>query len=409
MWRPRTRAQAVLAVGVVLALVAGVALAVVLWPRPAASPTASSQTMTLSATTLRRTISATGTIQPEKEASLAFLTSGTVSSVAVAVGDGVAAGQELASIDPSSARIARQSAVADLAAARSTLSDLESSSSSTSSTISAAKATVQVKENALAQADKNLANTTLTAPFDGVVAQVNVVVGDTAGTSGTSAGSGQGGAQTTTSSSTAAIVVITKGSYTVDTSVAVGDVASMKKGLQAVITPTGSTTAVYGTVSSVGVVATSSSSTAIGSTSGGSTTFPVTIKVTGTQNDLLAGSSASVEIVTAQFTDVLAVPTTALSTADGATTVKTMVGGAEVTTPVTTGEVVGNQTIITAGLAEGDQVVVPARVVSQAGTGQDGSSGFPGGGFPGGGMPPGGFPQGGFPGGGTGGPGGGRG
>lgn len=402
---PRTRRARILS-AIALLLVAGVGV----WffvgrPQSTASTTTTKQTVTVATTTLKSTVSASGSLQPKQQADLSF-SSGTVTSVLVAVGDAVTAGQSLATIDPSSLQIAYQSATADLTAAKETLADLKSSSSSSSAAIRAATASVQVKTNAVTQAKNNLAAATMTAPFDGLVAQVNIATGDSVGSggsggSGSSSGAGGSSGTGTTSSSSAGIVVISKGTFTVSTTVSNSDVASIKRGLQAVITPTGSSTPVYGTVSSVGVVASSSSS----GTSSGSTTFPVTIDVTGTQNNLLAGSSVAVQIVTAQFTDVIAVSTQALTTANGKTTVLKVVDGAEVATPVTLGQVVGNQTIVTEGLAEGDQIIVTgvrvasgggtstARAGNGSGSGQGqqmpmGEGGFPGGAPPAGGQMP---------------------
>lgn len=401
---PRTRRSRLLS-AIALLLVAGLGL----WffvgrPQTTASTTATKQTVTLATTTLKSTVSASGSLQPKQQADLSF-SSGKVTSVLVAVGDAVTAGQSLATIDPSSLQIAYQSATADLTAAKETLADLKSSSSSSSAAIRAATASVQVKTNAVTQAKNNLAAATMTAPFDGLVAQVNIATGDSVGSGGSGSSGNSGGAGgssgTGTTSSSAGIVVISKGTFTVSTTVSNSDVASIKRGLQAVITPTGSSTPVYGTVSSVGVVASSSSS----GTSSGSATFPVTIDVTGTQNNLLAGSSVAVQIVTAQFTDVIAVATQALTTANGKTTVLKVVDGAEVATPVTLGQVVGNQTIVTEGLAEGDQIIVTgvrvasgggtstARAGNGSGSGQGqqmpmGEGGFPGGAPPAGGQMP---------------------
>ena len=266
-----------------------------------------------------------------------------------------------------------------------TLADLEDSDASDAA-IAAAQATVEVKRNALAQAKENLAAATLTAPFAGVVAEVTIAEGDTVGSDSGSAGSGSaaGGTSSGTTSSSA-ITLISKGTFTVSTSVSNSDVGSIKKGLQATITPTGTSESVFGTVTSVGVVATSSSS------SSGSATFPVQIKVTGTHGDLLAGSSASVVITTAQLSDVISVPTQAISTVDGKTVVTKLVDAAEVQTPVTIGQVVGTATVITEGLSEGDQVVVGSfRVAQASGTASARQQKFPGGmpsGMPQGGMP----------------------
>lgn len=173
----------------------------------------------------------------------------------------------------------------------------------------------------------------------------------------------------------------------------------VKVGDQAVITPENSTTTVYGTVTSVGLVASSSSSVA---------TFPVTIAITGSPTGLYAGSTATVSIVTKEIINALQVPTAAISYSNGQATVTAVVNGSDVVKSVTTGQVASGYTQITNGLKSGDKVV--ERVVkfngSAAGGGRSlfgGSSsggstgGFPGGGsgFPGGGSgPPGGFPGG---------------
>ena len=390
---PRRRwARITLAVVLVAALGAGVWFAF-FRPEPAAAGV-TKQTLTISATTLKSTITASGNLEPARRADLT-LPSGTVTAVSVTMGDEVTAGQTLATIDPAALEIARQSAAADLKAAKETLSDLKSSSSATTASINAAAATVQVKENALTQAETTLASATLTAPFDGIVAEVNVAVGDSTGSSGGSSSGGSGssgsgssgsggsgaGSNAQGSSSSAAVVVISKGEFTVSTSVSSGDIASVARGLQAVITPSGASQPIYGTVTSVGVVA---------STSSGTSTFPVVIGVTGTHDDLRAGSSVSVEIVTAQLSDVIAVPTLALTSTNGTTTVTKLVDGNEVSAPVTTGEVIGNQTVITEGLDEGDQIVMSgfraAEGTGATGTqrGQNGGMGqFPSGGFPG--------------------------
>lgn len=396
---PSSRRGRLVSAAVALLAIAGIA-AWFVFGRPQAQPAATTQTLTISASTLKQTVTASGTLEPERRADLT-LPSGTVTAVRVVAGDQVTAGETLATTDPTALTIALSSAQADLTAARENLSDLQSSSASTAS-INAASATVQVKRNAVTQAQANLASATLTAPFDGVVAEVNVAVGDTSGSSsgssvgssvGSSGAQGMGGASGTgsssSSSSSAAIVLISQGTFTVSTSVSSGDVASIKQGLQAVLTPQGSSQTVYGTVASVGVIATAATS--------GSATFPVTIDVTGSHDDLRAGSTVSVEIVTRQLTDVIAVPTQALTTADGETTVTKLVDGKEVEQTVTTGEVVGSQTVITEGLAEGDQIVMTGFRVGQAsGTAQQ-AGGFPGGanGFPGGNLPAGGFSGGG--------------
>jgi hypothetical protein len=180
----------------------------------------------------------------------------------------------------------------------------------------------------------------------------------------------------------------------VDTSVTAADLPLVKADLQAQIAPTGSSATVFGTVSSVGVIATTSSGVA---------SFPVTVAVTGSPTGLYAGGTASVSIVVKEVADALVVPTAAITTADGKTVVTQVKNGQQVSTPVTLGMVQGNLTQITTGLADGDEVLVTrsGATPGQGGgtaTRTRGTGGFGGGTFTGG--PPAGGGQGGQPGGG---------
>lgn len=189
----------------------------------------------------------------------------------------------------------------------------------------------------------------------------------------------------------------------ISASVTDSDIDQIKNGEQAVITPNGSTTPVYGVVDSVGLVA---------STSSGVATFPVAIRVTGTPSGLHAGASATVAITVKQLSDVLTVPTTAIHYAGSTTTVTVMNNGHQESRPVTVGLSSGGVSQITQGLTEGQQVVITIPQRTSGGTGAGtgsgrgtGSGGFGGygGGF-GGGAPGRGFgggTSGGFGGGGT--------
>lgn len=376
--RPRLsrRARAWLAGGLVGLVTAG-SIGFVLLRSTTATTASTYRTVTVARDTLKQTVSASGTIQPARRADLTFTSAGEVTSVQVEVGDTVRAGDVLATIDDSALEISCESARAELTAARETLADLVDSDASDAA-IAAARATVKVKRNAVTQAQDALEAAVLAAPFGGVIADIGFADGDTVG----SASSANGGAsQTAGGSGSSGITLISKGTFTVDTSVSNADVTSIKKGLQATITPTGSDTAVFGTVTSVGVVASTSSN------SSGSATFPVQIRITGRHPDLLAGSSASAQITVAHLSDVLSVPTQAISSVDGQTVVQRLVDGQKMQTAVTIQEVIGSSTVVTEGLAEGDQVVVAnfraAESTSQTGQSQNTQS-FPGGG----GAPP---------------------
>lgn len=396
--RPTTLKGRIVLVTALALVAAGGGTAAWLLTRPDEAPTATRQVVTISPTTLKTTVSASGTLEPQRQSDLSFGSSGTVTAVNVAVGDEVTEGEELARIDTSAVDIALRSAKADLTAAQESLSDLEDSDDATDAAINAAEASVKVKQNAVASAESDVAAATLTAPFAGVVAAVNVAVGDSSGSSsggsgaGGSVGGGGGGA-TDTSTASGAITLISKDAFTVSTSVSSSDIASVKRGLQAELTVSGSDETIYGTVESVAVVATSSTS--------GTSSFPVTIKVTGAPQGLFAGSSVTADIIVSQQADVIAVSAAALTTVDGASTVTKVVDGVDTVTPVTTGETVNGQVIVTEGLAEGDQIVVEITTPTGGSDaqGSGGTQGVPGqgngqlpdfgsGGFSGAGMQP---------------------
>jgi macrolide-specific efflux system membrane fusion protein len=292
----------------------------------------------------------------------------------------------LATIGDTALRAAVSSAQASVDAAASQLTAQQDASASATQ-IASASAQLTSAKSRLTTAQQSLADATLTAPFAGTVAAVNVAVGDRTGASG-----GTGQASTGATSTNAQITVISTSSWIVNASVGSADLARIKKGLQAEITPTGSAEKVFGTVRSAGIVASASSS--------GSATFPVTIAVTGTPQGLYAGGTAGVSIIVRQVADVLTVPTLAVRTVGGKTVVKVRKDGVDTDTPVTIGQVYGPSTEIKSGIAEGDQVVLTAirpggGVGNRTGrTGGTGRNGFPGGGFNGGGFN-GGGPQGG--------------
>jgi multidrug efflux pump subunit AcrA (membrane-fusion protein) len=406
------RARWVLIIGIVVLLAGGgVGAWAIFFRTPAAQTTL--RTITVSNETLKQTVSATGTLNPATESDLSFSSSGTVTSVKVGAGDTVKKGQKLAAIDDSTLQIDYESAKASLTEAKQSRTEVEDNADSTAAAIAAAKATVKVKRNAVLQARAALKAATLVSPIDGTVAEVTIAKGDivSGGSSSTgstgstgsgstgsgsgstgstgSTGSGSTGSGSTGSGSTstsAAITVISTGTFTVTTSVSNADVTSIKKGLQATITPTGSTDPVFGTVSSVGVVASTSSSSS--SSGSGSATFPVTIKVTGTHKHLLAGSSVTVAITVKQLTNVLSVPTQAITTVGGKTVVQKLVNGKQVQTEVKLGAVMSAATVITSGLKAGDQVVLASfRIPNANGTGtRNGTGGGQGGQFGGGGF-----------------------
>ena len=170
------------------------------------------------------------------------------------------------------------------------------------------------------------------------------------------------------------------------------EIGQIQDGDQAVITPTGATTPVYGTVSSVSL---------IGSQTSNVTTFPAVIDVTGDPVGLYPGSSAAVSIIVKQLNNVVEVPTAAISyNSGGQAYVTQVVNGAHIQKDVTVGAAAAGETQIVSGVSAGDKVLEQVAIFHGGGGaaggglfggaggrtrnfpvgGAGGSIGFPGGG-----------------------------
>jgi macrolide-specific efflux system membrane fusion protein len=411
---------------VAVALLVGVAGTGVYWfgfreaPAQAATPESTTTSVAASLSTIQQSVSGSGTLTPTVQEDVSFAVSGTVTSVDVAAGDTVTEGQQLATVDTLQLNAALLQAKADLASAQASLSNAQDEadgSDSSDAQVAALSAQVDVAQTAVDDAEADLAGATLTAPVSGLLTTVDVEVGDAVTGSGSSSGSsgsaggstgstgamggstGSTGSSSTTSTSTAQFVIVGTDAWQTSVSVSESDVALLAVGNQAELTTSSSTETIYGTVTEIGLLS---------SSSGGVASYPVTVAVTGNPEGLHDGESVDVSIIYERRTDVLTVPASAVTTEDGQSVV-TQEGadGGTVTTAVTVGETSGNLVEITEGLAEGDEVLVTTFSPRASGSGDgsgsgDTQQGFPGGGempdFSSGEMPD--FSQGGFPGGG---------
>ncbi len=373
-WRKRT-----VAIVAAVALVVLAAGGILVWrlsrPASAESATMTATTVKATMTTQRTAVSATGTLAPQNQAYLNFPAAGTVATVNVSLGQSVAAGRVLATEDTTTLSSAVASAQAAVDSAQSSLDTLNSSSSGTSAQIEAAKAQLASARAKLSSAQNDLAGATMTAPFAGVVAQVNLTANSKVnGTTSTTTGPGTTTTVTAAASSTAQIVVVDTRTWLVNSTVGMADLASLKQGMTCTVTPTGSTTSLPGTLTSVGIV---------GTTTSGTTSYPIIVTLTGTPTGLYIGGSADVSIVVSEVT-VLTVPTAAVQQQNGQTYVTVVANGVHTKTNVTVGRTFGARTEITAGLGENDEVLVTTQV-SAGGTSSGrpyGRSGFPSGARP---------------------------
>jgi membrane fusion protein, macrolide-specific efflux system len=402
--RTTRKQRVILASGVIVVLAAA---SVPFWALGGSStPTPTFQLVAAASSTLRQTVSSTGTIEPAQQANLNFAASGQVTSVAVTVGQKVKAGQVLAKVNSASLSASVAQAEATEASDAAKLSaDQAAGSGVTAAQLTADEAAVTAAQNQVTDAEQALAEANLTSPITGVVAAVTLSVGQEVsgagssggGSSGTgasgagSSGAGSAGASSSGSSgsgssgsSDAQVVVISTSSYVVNGTVDDTEVGLVQAGDQAVIIPDGATSPVYGVVSSVGLIA---------STTSGVATYPVTIAVTGDPGGLYPGASATVTLVVRQLSNVTTVPTAALHYTSSGAVVYEMVSGRQVAYPVTVGMTSAGQTQIVSGLSVGTEVVVQGLRTGGAttggttrGTGGSGFRGAGGGGFGGGGF-----------------------
>lgn len=240
--------------------------------------------------------------------------------------------------------------------------------------VGSAQSSVQIAQANLASAALNLAGARLLAPVAGEVASISSSVGQTvsssSGTGSSSATSGSSGG----SSISGFIVLTGVSALRVQASVTEGDAGNVKVGQIATFSFDAlSGASATGKVSWVDLIATTSSGVA---------SYGVTLDMDTVPAGLKPGMSASVTITTASAGNVLAVPSTSVTSAGTRSfvTVVTTDGNGKQTqtrTPVTVGLKGDSMTEISSGLKAGDEVILSTTTTSAS------SSGFPTGGVPG--------------------------
>ncbi len=206
-------------------------------------------------------------------------------------------------------------------------------SAASAADIVADQAVIAVAEADLAIAEHELQAAQLTTPVAGTVASVGFAVGDAV-----SAGS-----------TTQVITVIGDDGYTVEATVTLAQIAKIEAGQTgtAVITSSGASYAA--TVSTVGFVNVSETSTPA---------YTIEIAVDPDGATLLNGAATEVAIDLAAASDVLTVPLSALHVDGIAYSVQVLTDGEPVSTPVEVGAIGSESVEITSGLSAGDVVVI---------------------------------------------------
>ncbi|MBC6458492.1 efflux RND transporter periplasmic adaptor subunit [Actinomadura sp. HBU206391] len=357
--------------GVLLA--AGVGIAYVTLAGDGDSADAATRSTQVTRGTVEQSVSAAGAVESAETRSLSFGASGTVSRVSVKPGQKVAKGKELARLD-------RTEALENLAAAKANLVVAEDADTSTAQGYSAYVSAKNAYNSAVRQVD----GTVLKAPFSGTVTAVNGTVGGSSGGSGssTSGSTASGGSGTSAGSSSSSSGSSSGSSSSGSTGTGFIELANTSK-----LQIEGSFTEADTTKLKAGQAATVSFDALTGVTAEGKVTaidpaptttdnvvrYGATITLTGTLPKVRLGQTASIQIVVAHAENVLYVPSAAVRTAGGQSTVTVRENGRPVVKTVEIGVAGAQGTEIRSGLAEGEQVVIPITTGSTGG-------GFPAGG-----------------------------
>jgi len=329
------------------------------------------QTSVVTKGTIVSSISASGNVLTTNTLSISTQASGVVKKVYVKDGDKVVAGQKLAEITlDSDGTLAAAKAYASFISAQNSVNSANNSYRSSQASLAVVydqvkghdsdetlvqkeqrtKAEVS-NDNAYdglkqsqanltsAQISYRLTSSTITAPFSGVVESVGLVEGMVLTSS-----------SSTTSVNSSRVAVIKGDSFPViNVSLSEIDVPKIKVGQKVtVILDSISDKTFTGEVATVDRV---------GSVSSNVTSYGANIKLDSDSSQILPNMAATANIILETKTDILMVTSTALTSQNGSTYVKTLINGKEVDVPVEVGISSETDTEVISGLSEGQTVI----------------------------------------------------
>jgi len=324
------------------------------------SDTQESETKTAKVTKgeIKPTLAVTGTVASENETGVNFETSGELIEVNVKVGDVVAVGQQLAKIDDTELQrqVTIQKANYNSAVAKYNQAKAAPNSDSYEIQIQAASVT-QAKQN-YQEALDNLDKATLTSPTAGTVLVVNASVGEQAGGASSTGTSSQNSSSTntnqnTTSSSSGSsdlMVIADLTKLQIEASVDQVDIPKIAKDQVVTITFDAIPDKEFkGKVANIDPTATSDQDVV---------TYNIVTSIENPDPKIQLGMTADMEIDLGCKENVLVVPNLAIKTKDNSKVVSKMMNGTATTVKVEVGLSDDNNTEITSGLSEGDEVAV---------------------------------------------------
>jgi HlyD family secretion protein len=230
--------------------------------------------------------------------------------------------------------------------------------------LAADQAAIDSANAQVAVAQQNLAAATLVSPIAGTIGEIGLTTGQT-------------------ESSQQHIIVLGPGGDQVTTAVSDTQAGKVKPGQKALVMPDGGGTTISGQVTSIGLLSSTTSS--------GAPSYPVTISLPATGQQLHEGATVSVSIITSTANAPVTVPTSAVHLTGGSASVTTLSGSLTTVKRVTVGVMGASLTEIRSGLSAGDQVVLadlsqplPTSGSTRGLTGGGGPRGGAGGGVGGG-------------------------
>jgi membrane fusion protein, macrolide-specific efflux system len=322
-----------------------------------ASTTATAQVMDVV-----QTVSASGSAAPQSTAYSSFGSDGTVAKVTAEVGDRVRKGQVLARAKGSSARLALTSAEAAYANAETSYDDaLDAADGDTSDpAVGSAYAALLQAQVALRQAKQAVSGLVLRAPISGTLMSIGSVGDATTSSAASDSSDTSGDTGFATIAKTQKFVVTGDFSET--------DTAKLKVGQHASVTFNAMPGRSFGaTVTGIDLESTTTDNVV---------SYGVEVLVADPPARLRSGQTGTVTVTTGRANNALAVPSAAVATAGGVSTVDLVTDTGTQTTTVETGLEGDSYTEITSGLSAGDTVRITLTGV--------GDNGFPTDGFPGG-------------------------
>jgi macrolide-specific efflux system membrane fusion protein len=318
--------------------------------------------------TVSQTVSASGTVQPATSLDLNFVNGGVLTAVNVKAGDKVAIGQVLATIDPAKANVALEMAQANLASAQQKLDQAKNPAptaqdpSPTVDAVAVAQAKAAVNQAALnvSDAQKAVDATKLKAPAAGTISAVNFTVGQTVSGGGNSASSSSSSSASSNATARAFATLLDLEHMVVNVGFPEADAGKVAAGQPVTLTIDSlSGQRPSGTVSSIDTVSTVVSNVV---------TYNAVVAFDSVPAGVKPGMTANVSVVSASREGVVSVPSAAISTVGGVSTVKVRTNGVDETRTVVTGLTGDGTTEITSGLEAGEQVVMSVGVVTSSGS-----------------------------------------